>query len=720
MDESIEKTLNKIDAYMAVEDFAQAAKHSREIISMPVDEIGTETFVKVSVVFGFNLIKLNQFGEAKKVLQTLLKSEMAVVDSSYLLFSIAYAEKSSGEIVHYGNRFLDAIPDPKEPPACITSAVQNAYELINNLATTLLNDNKYENAIDVIKKGLQFKSDFPLLYINLGIAYIHQKKFEEAESILLEGLKKCTETAEIDRILGIMYAENHFYLKAEMHLVRAKEEGSKEVYLDLGIIYEKLLKIYDAEEMVLEYLKFFPEHSDALKLLDEVRSLPFYGKPEPKISAAMIVKNEENMLAECIESYREAVDEIVIVDTGSTDKTVEIAKEYRVKLFHHKWKDDFSEARNFSINKVTGDWVMIIDADERLAREDIPKVRAAKWQEKYDAVCFAVFSTLPGHLGDANFGKHYSARLFKKRPDIYYYGIVHNLLNVPDNVAVSDIKLYHLGYDLDRGKMQQKFERSIKLLLKQVEELPDDPFVQMNAAQMFLSRNYTKEAEKFAKECIRLLEPDPKDQEHLLLMGLYQLSLIYLRRREFNKCEEFCLKAFERKEDYIDPMLSLGMCYFHTQEYDKAIDILKKFLYHRMEQLKKEEFNLLILNKLGSDYEANYLLGEIYRIKKNNENAKEHYYKALESNNFFWNIHNSLGKIYLEEHDYSAAAEAFENAVKYGYLNAEKYGTIGASQKEYKKAIENYKLALEKDIESKKSRPTVEDALGKVDDLLDI
>ncbi|KPK88389.1 hypothetical protein AMJ80_11125, partial [bacterium SM23_31] len=147
----------------------------------------------------------------------------------------------------------------------------------------------------------------------------------------------------------------------------------------------------------------------------------------------MIVKNEENMLAECIESFREAVDEIVIVDTGSTDKTVEVAKEYRVGLFHHKWKDDFSEARNFSISKVTGDWVMTIDADERLAREDIPKVRAAKWQEKYDAVCFAVFSTLPGHLGEANFGKHYSPRLFKKHPDMYYYGIVHNLLNVPDN-----------------------------------------------------------------------------------------------------------------------------------------------------------------------------------------------------------------------------------------------------------------------------------------------
>ena len=218
---------------------------------------------------------------------------------------------------------------------------------------------------------------------------------------------------------------------------------------------------------------------------------------------------------------------------------------------------------------------------------------------------------------------------------------------------------------------------------------------------------------------LELLEDDPGFQEHLLLMGLYQLSLIYLRRGDYKSCEEYCMKALEIKENYIDPMLNLGMCYFYTIQYDKALEILEKFLDYRKKLIEKEEFNLLILNKLGSDYEALYLIGEIFRLQKDYGKAKECFASASQSNNLFWNIHNSLGKLCLDEKDYAGAVSAFENAIKYGYLNAEHYGTIGSSQDEYKQAIENYKLAIEKDIVKQRSRPTVRDALGKIDALLE-
>ena len=719
MDEAISIVLEKLDAAMTAEDYLAVTNFASEILKLPVDEAGTENIVRTSVILGFAFIKQNRPEEAKKVLQTLLDNEIAVVDALFLLFSIAYDERSTDDIVHYGSLFVDVIPNPKNPPKNVTSAAESAHELLNNYATTLLSLSRHEEAILALRKGIEFRSDYPLLYINMSIAYHHLDDFNEAETILAEGLKSCSDKSEIERTLGLIYLGNHYYLNSEIYFRKAVESGCNEALLDLGILFQKLLKIEDSEEALLEYLQFFPDNSDALELLNGLKSLPFYDKPEPRISAALIVKNEENMLAECIESFREAVDEIVIVDTGSSDKTVEIAKEFQVNLYHHEWKDDFSEARNFSISKTTGDWVLIIDADERIAREDIPNIRAFKWQEKYDAVCFTVYSSLPGHLGDANFGKHYSPRLFKKSPDIYYYGIVHNLLNIPNNVAVSDIKLYHLGYDLDKEKMRKKYERSIKLLLKQVEERPDDPFVLMNTAQMFLSRNYIDEAEPYTKKIIELLEDNPGYQEHLLLMGIYQLSLIYLRREDYDECEKVCLKALEKKDNYIDPMLNLGMCYFQTGEYDKSVAILEKFLKCRKELITKEEFNLLILNKLGSDYEADFIIGEIYRIKKDFKKAKEHLNKGAKSNNVFWNIHNSLGKIYLEEKEYSEAVAAFENAIKYGYLNAEKYGTMGSSQDEYKQAIENYKFAIEKNIVKQKTRPTVKDALGKIDALLE-
>ncbi|MEJ2052223.1 MAG: glycosyltransferase family 2 protein, partial [Calditrichota bacterium] len=80
----------------------------------------------------------------------------------------------------------------------------------------------------------------------------------------------------------------------------------------------------------------------------------------PTISACMMVKNEEEMLPNCLESIKDVVDELIVVDTGSTDKTIEIAESYGAKIYHHPWENDFSKHRNQSISYATGDWFLII------------------------------------------------------------------------------------------------------------------------------------------------------------------------------------------------------------------------------------------------------------------------------------------------------------------------------------------------------------------------
>ncbi len=86
----------------------------------------------------------------------------------------------------------------------------------------------------------------------------------------------------------------------------------------------------------------------------------------PTLSLCMIVKNEEKHLARCLSSVKDVADEIVIVDTGSTDKTIEIAESFSAKIFHFDWVNDFSAARNFALSKCTGDWILYLDADEEL------------------------------------------------------------------------------------------------------------------------------------------------------------------------------------------------------------------------------------------------------------------------------------------------------------------------------------------------------------------
>lgn len=84
----------------------------------------------------------------------------------------------------------------------------------------------------------------------------------------------------------------------------------------------------------------------------------------PFITACLIVKNEEDMLRKCLESLRDGIDEIIIVDTGSTDKTKVIAKEFTDKVYDFEWNNDFSAARNFAASKGSGEWILAIDADE--------------------------------------------------------------------------------------------------------------------------------------------------------------------------------------------------------------------------------------------------------------------------------------------------------------------------------------------------------------------
>jgi len=91
------------------------------------------------------------------------------------------------------------------------------------------------------------------------------------------------------------------------------------------------------------------------------------------LSLSMIVKNEEPFLAHCLDSVRGLVDEMVILDTGSTDGTLEIARAAGARVFQSPWRDDFSAARNASLEKATGDWILILDADEELpASEHAP------------------------------------------------------------------------------------------------------------------------------------------------------------------------------------------------------------------------------------------------------------------------------------------------------------------------------------------------------------
>ena len=195
------------------------------------------------------------------------------------------------------------------------------------------------------------------------------------------------------------------------------------------------------------------------------------------ISAAMIVRNEAATLGKCIESVRAVVDEIVVVDTGSTDGTIEIARDHGARVFQEKWRDDFSAHRNGSLDRCSGDWAFVIDGDEELVdpgnlREMIIEAEA----HEADGVGVRVTA-----LTDAGVGEQYfSVRAFRRDRGRYRYPVHNRLTGIRRRVPSTAVLMTHY-----EGTMERKAARSIPLLEQLFREDPEDPH-----APFFLCKTY--------------------------------------------------------------------------------------------------------------------------------------------------------------------------------------------------------------------------------------
>jgi len=174
-----------------------------------------------------------------------------------------------------------------------------------------------------------------------------------------------------------------------------------------------------------------------------------------RLTAVLIVKNEEQLIRKALESVKD-FDEIVVVDTGSTDSTKDIAKEYTDRIFDFKWIDDFSAARNYAIKHATGDWIYSIDADQRLLSH-VNEVRSEAERAESEGHKSALVKTeaLGGHV-------HWREVLFKNDPDVFWKGAYHESLSVLSTFK-SNVRRY-------RGSSKSKSsdpDRGLRILSKQ-------------------------------------------------------------------------------------------------------------------------------------------------------------------------------------------------------------------------------------------------------------
>jgi tetratricopeptide (TPR) repeat protein len=255
------------------------------------------------------------------------------------------------------------------------------------------------------------------------------------------------------------------------------------------------------------------------------------------ISLCMIAKNEARFIEECLESFRDAVDEIILVDTGSTDATMEIAERAGAKIFHFDWCDDFAAARNESIKHAQSDWVLWMDADERLAPGGAQVLREAVARDNFD------FGYMPMHdalslsfvaeevvSGRARRGEPYLLpRLLRRLPDLRFEGVVHENVNcwisTHPRVEVLETAAIHLGYVPELRQARDKDRRNLKLLQKRVEIEPNNATVHGFLAQEYLILGDVDEARLAAENGWRVAEANPDAFSYSLRLALVRAQL---------------------------------------------------------------------------------------------------------------------------------------------------------------------------------------------------
>ncbi|MGC9064474.1 MAG: glycosyltransferase, partial [bacterium] len=215
---------------------------------------------------------------------------------------------------------------------------------------------------------------------NRGMLYLSKDLLNEAEEAFKSAIEKDNNYSISHNNLAVVYLRRGFYKEAikELLIATRLKPDYAEAFNNLGVAYFQLQKYTEARWAFKKALKINPNYREPEKNLEILEqrlivsksktssNLKLVGRRKrelPTITLCMIVKNEEEHLPNALNSVKDVVDEIIIVDTGSTDNTVEIAKSFGAKVYYYEWNDDFASARNEALKHATCDWILSMDAD---------------------------------------------------------------------------------------------------------------------------------------------------------------------------------------------------------------------------------------------------------------------------------------------------------------------------------------------------------------------
>ncbi|MEW4241132.1 glycosyltransferase [Priestia megaterium] len=378
---------------------------------------------------------------------------------------------------------------------------------------------------------------------------------------------------------------------------------------------------------------------------------------EPFISLCMIVKNEEKVLRRCLDSVKEYVDEIIIVDTGSEDSTRSIAREFTKNIFEYQWTSSFSDARNFAASKAKGEWILVLDADEYVDSYNLKNAIAEirKNENKFDIYAVNIIN-FAGEYGES-IAQHKHVRIYKNNNTIEFFRSIHEQLrkknNKVVNIGLSKLMIYHSGYLTKTVQDKDKTNRNKLLIDKEMQK-------KNNAFDFFNLGNEYKIIGENELALDSYIEAFKRKEDFLLewvpfcLCNMVECLIDSKRFHEALNVIGDAEKIYTNTADF--PYLR-GHIYLAQSRYDDAKNVFMEIVSNL------DLYNDVIKSPDFREYLPNKRLGLIYELEKDYEKAIRYSIEALNNNSYCLESVIRVIKILHKFHSEIEIYEFFSNNI---------------------------------------------------------
>jgi len=528
---------------------------------------------------------------------------------------------------------------------------------INNRGMLYLSKDLLNEAEEAFKNAIERDNNYPISHNNLAVVYLRRGFYKEAIRELRIATKLKPDYAEAFNNLGVAYFQLQKYTEARWAFKKALEINPNygEPNRNLQILEQKL---------IISKPKVYPISKSARE--KRIKS--------PTLSLCMIVKDEEEHLPNALNSVKDAVDEIIIVDTGSTDNTIEIARSFGAKVYHYEWNNDFASARNEALKYATCDWILSMDADDEMNADDIRRLKEVL--SETDALGFAIpiFSEIYDRQTNMkNTTVNYLVRIFKNDPQIRFSRRIHefvdqSIYDIGGKIEILEIPVFHRGY-IDVEILNKKLERNKRLLEVALEENPEDHSLLVYMGKTYMEENELDKAEEYYRRAINIVETSNKRYASLFFLQTAYIDLgnLLVQKERFEEAIEYFNKAIAIDPNFPDTYYHIGMAYYNKGRFEEAYNMFRKVFEVNIEKSTAKISHLGIRGELTlSMLQATTLQLGIYR------EAITYGKKVLDINPKNAVVLNNMGIAYIGLGEKELGREYFEKAllVSPGFIKA--------------------------------------------------